>query len=93
MLKFLSAYGVPTQLVDAIAMTYDNTQAKVISPYGETDLFQIHAGVLQGYTLAPYLFVIVLDYALRMAIVGQEETLGFHLQKRKIQKSETYHRN
>ena len=40
-------------------------------------------GVLQGDTLAPYLFVIVLDYALRTAIDGREEDLGFHLEKRK----------
>ena len=34
------------------------------------------AGVLQGDTLAPYLFAIVLD----------EEELGFHLQKRQSQR-------
>ena len=33
------------------------------------------AGVLQGDTLAPYL--LVLDYALRQAIAGREEELGF----------------
>ena len=62
---------------------YENTRAKVISPNGETDLFDILAGVLQGDTLAPYLFVIVLDYALRMAIDGKEEELGFHLERKK----------
>jgi hypothetical protein len=86
MLKILTAYGVPNQLVNAIAKTYENTRAKVISPDGETDLFQILAGVLQGDTLAPYLFVIVLDYALRKAIDGQEEPLGFHLEKRKTRR-------
>ena len=33
--------------------------------------------------LAPYLFVIVLDYALRMTIDGKEEELGFHLERSK----------
>ena len=56
--------------------------AKVISPDGETELFEILAGVLQGDTLAPYLFVIALDYALRMAIDGKEEQLGFQLTRR-----------
>ena len=55
-----------------IAM-YTNTTAKVISPDGETDLFEINMGVLQGDTLAPFLFVIVLDYAMRKAIQGKEE--------------------
>jgi predicted Rdx family selenoprotein len=62
---------------------YDNTRAKVISPDGKTESFEILAGVLQGDTLAPYLFVIVLDFAMRMAIEGREEDLGFHLEKRR----------
>ena len=83
MLKILRAYGIPEQLVNAIGQMYENTRAKVTSPDGETDLFELLAGVLQGDTLAPYLFVIVLDYALRIAIDGREEDLGFHLEKRK----------
>ena len=62
---------------------YEDTKAKVITPDGETDLFEILAGVLQGDTLAPYLFVIVLDFAWRIAIDGREEELGFHLVKRR----------
>ena len=37
--------------------------------------------VLQGDTLAPYLFIIVLDYVLRKALDGREEELGFCLKK------------
>ena len=40
-------------------------------------------GVLQGDTLASFLFVIVLDYALRKAIEGKEETYGFTIETRK----------
>ncbi|XP_072046557.1 uncharacterized protein [Amphiura filiformis] len=83
MLKILHAYGIPELIVEAIGKMYQNTKAKVISPDGETDLFEILAGVLQGDTLAPYLFVIVLDFALRIAIEGNEEELGFHLEKRR----------
>ena len=87
MLKILKAYGIPDLIVEAIGKMYENTRAKVISPDGETDLFDILAGVLQGDTLAPYLFVIVLDYAwLRMAIDGKEEELGFHLERRKCRR-------
>ena len=83
MLKILKAYGIPEQIVNAIGGMYTNTRAKVITPDGETELFKILAGVLQGDTLAPYLFVVVLDYALRMAIDGREEDLGFQLEKRR----------
>ena len=83
MLQILIAYGIPQQLVDAIEILYRNTQAKVLSPDGETDIFEIQAGVLQGDTLAPFIFIIVLDYALREATLGKEEELGFQIMKRK----------
>ena len=37
---------------------YRNTKVKVRSPDGDTEYFDIVAGVLQGDTLAPYLFII-----------------------------------
>ena len=58
-------------------------KARVTSTDGETDYFKIFAGVMQGDTLAPFLFVIVLDYALRRAIEGREEELGFTLHPRR----------
>ena len=47
---------------------YENTSALVMTPEGNTDLFPIGTGVLQGDQLAPFLFIICLDYALRTAI-------------------------
>ena len=61
---------------------YTDTTAKVLSPDGETEPFEIKAGVLQGDTLAPYLFIIALDYALRKALDGKEEKRGSHIKKR-----------
>ena len=49
-------------------MLYKNTKVKVYLPDGDTDYFDIVAGVLQGDTLAPYLFIICLDYLLRTSI-------------------------
>ena len=66
----------------AIAAIYSETRAKVRTPDEDTEPFQILAGVLQGDTLAPFLFIIALDYALRCAINGREEELGFTLSKR-----------
>ena len=77
MIKILHAYGMPERLVHAIETMYQNTKAQVLTPDGETEQFEITAGVMQGDTLAPFLFIIVLDYALRGAIDGCEEQLGF----------------
>ena len=82
MMRILRAYGIPPNLLRAIDKMYTNTMAKVVSPDGETNMFQITAGVLQGDTLAPFLFIIVLDYALRKAVAGREEELGFTITPR-----------
>ena len=83
MLRILKAYGIPPNLLRAIEKMYSNTKAKIVTPDGETEMFEITAGVLQGDTLAPFLFIIVLDYALRKAISGKDEELGFTIPPRK----------
>ena len=55
--------GIPPPVVKAITALYKNTKPVVPSADGETETFDIWAGVPHGDTFAPYLFVIVLDYA------------------------------
>ena len=62
MKKILLAYRIPEEIVTAIMILYRNTKSMVRSPYGDTEFLNILAGVLQGDTLAPFLFVISLDY-------------------------------
>ena len=83
MLKILEAYGIPVKIVELIRLMYEKTMAKVLTPDGETELFEILAGVLQGDTLAPYLFAIVIDYCMRQAIGDDAERLGLTLERRK----------
>ena len=83
MMKILSAYGIPDELVKAISLLYENTRAKILSPVGDTEFFDTLAGVLQGDALAPYLFAIVIDYTMRQAVGDQELDLGFKLDKRR----------
>ena len=62
--QILLAYGLPKETVAAIMILYRNINVKVRSPDGDTEYFDIVAGVLQGDTLASYLFIICLDYVL-----------------------------
>ena len=71
MLTILKAHEKPEELVTTIRIMHEDTTAKVITPDGETETFNILAGVLQGDTLAPYLFVIVIDYVIRTALQGR----------------------
>ena len=78
--QILLAYGLPKETVTAIIILYRNTKVKVRSPDGDTDYFDVVTGVLQGDTLAPYLFIICLDYVHRTSIDKIKEN-GFKLTK------------
>ena len=80
--QILLAYGIPKETVAAITILYRKTKVKVRSPDGDTEYFDIVAGVLQGDTLAPYLFIICLDYVLRTSIDKIKEN-GFELKKKR----------
>ena len=54
----------------------------VHSPDGDTENFDIVGGVLQGDMLAPYLFIICLDYVLRTSIDKIREN-SFELTKKR----------
>ena len=53
----------------------------VRSPYGDTPYFEITTGVLQGDMLAPFLFIIYLDYVLRKSL-DDNKHLGLTIKKR-----------
>ena len=80
--QILLAYGLPKETVAAIMILYRNTKVKVRSTDGDTDYCDIVARVLQGDTLAPYLFIISLDYVLRTSIDKIKEN-GFELTKKR----------
>ena len=73
LMDILRAYGIPEKIVGAINILYTDTIAKVLSADGETEFFKILAGVLQGDTLAPFLFIIVVDYVMRSTVEGYED--------------------
>ena len=78
----LLAYSLPKETVAAITILYRNTKVKVRSPDGDTEYFDIVAGVLQGDTLALYLFIICLDYVLGTSIDKIREN-GFELTEKR----------
>ena len=79
--QILLAYGLPKETVAAITILYRNTKVKVSSPDGDTEYFNIVAGVLQGDMRAPYLLISCLDYVLRILIDKIREN-GFELTKK-----------
>ena len=86
--QILLANSLPKETVAAIMMLYRNTKVKVCSSDGDTDYFDIVAGVLQGGTLAPYLFIIYLNYVLRTSIDKMKEN-GLKLTKERSRRYPT----
>ena len=41
MIKILAAYGIPEELCKAISALYENTRARILTPDGETDYFDL----------------------------------------------------
>ena len=75
-------------MIKASTILYRNTKVKVRSSDGDTDYFDIVAGVLQGDTLAPYLYIICLDYVLKTSIDKIREN-GFELTKKRSKRYPT----
>ena len=86
--QILLAYGLSKETIAVITILYRNTKVKVCSPDGDTEYFDIVAGVLQGDTLAPYLFIICLDYVLRASIDKIREN-SFELTKKRSRRYPT----
>ena len=86
--QILLAFGLQKEPVAAITILYRNTKVKVRSPHGDTEFFDIVAGVLQGDMLAPYLFIICRDYVLRTSIDKIKEH-GFKLTKKRSRRYPT----
>ena len=78
--QLLLTYGLIKETAAAIMMLYRNTKVKVCSLDGDTDYFDIVAGLQQGDTLAPYIFIICLKNVLRTTIDKMKEN-GFKLTK------------
>ena len=64
----LSQYNVPNCLISDIIQMYSDTSACVSTELGPTEWFKTTSGVLQGDTLSPCLFIVLLDYALKKTL-------------------------
>ena len=67
MFSVLRNYGIPQALVNAIEVLYTNSSSAVMVDGGISKTFDVTTGVLQGDVLAPFIFIILVDYLLEKA--------------------------
>ena len=65
MQKISRNYGIPKKIVNAIALIYSSSNSRIRLGEKLSGAFHITTGFLQSHTLAPLLFIIVLDYILK----------------------------
>ena len=61
----LSKYGVSEIIIANVMQFYIWTSAVVATAHGNAEILSTTSGVLQGDTLAPFLFINILDFVLR----------------------------
>jgi hypothetical protein len=77
----LEEYGIPQTLRDAICGMYACTKAMVRTADGTTAPFTTSSGVMQGDSMAPFLFLLFMDHVIRHAIPDDND--GFVLERRR----------
>lgn len=77
----LEDYGIPQDLREAVCTMYRCTKATVRTPFGLSPTFETSAGVMQGDSLSPFIFVLFMDQIIRRAI--PDDNLGFLLERRR----------
>ena len=68
----LEKWGVPAELITAIFSVMEGHKIIIKTDDGLSEPISVQAGVLQGDTLAPFLFVVALDYVLRASISDKD---------------------
>ncbi len=78
MFDILRHYGVPTKIVKAIEAIYHNSRSAVLIDGNISEEFDVTTDVLQRDTLAPFLFIIVIDYVMKNAQDEHTDEKGEH---------------
>ena len=77
-----SSYGLPNETVTT-KIFYRIIKAIVFLPDGDTDYFDIVVGVLQGYILTPYLFIIYVRKSQLHSLEQAAGGIGLYVQTNK----------
>ena len=83
-LKIHVARGILSEIHYAIRVMYENTSALVVTPEGNTYIFQVDTGVLQEDSLAPFLLIICLDYTISISVFPSD---GLTLKRKEVVES------
>ncbi|RXN14088.1 endonuclease-reverse transcriptase [Labeo rohita] len=70
--KLLRHYGVPKKFISLIKCTYQDMTCRVAHAGQMSDSFEVRTGVRQGCLLSPFLFLLVIDWIMKMTTAGRK---------------------
>ena len=65
--KLLRHYGVPVKFVNLIRNSYEGLSCRVVHEGKLSEMFEVKTGVRQGCLLSPFLFILAIDWIMRLA--------------------------
>ena len=79
--KIVRSYGIPPKLVTLMRLQYEEVECRVIDGGNLSEKFSITTGVKQGCVLAPFLFLMTLDFTMKQTTKGAHRGISWKLGK------------
>ena len=79
--KLLRHYGVPQKLTDIIKASYEGLSCRIIHGQQTTAAFGVQTGVRQGCLLSPFLFLLSIDWIMKMSTEQKRNGIQWTLWK------------
>ena len=86
-MELLKMYTAPLRLLRSKSKLCENKRARVVTTNEEIEYFELTVGILQKYTLAPYLLAIVMDKALHQKHSGRRLEQVFQMEMKESSKN------
>ena len=79
--KILRYYGIPQKIIKMVQAFYSNCKCRIQLKNQISEAFEILTGVKQGDVLSPFLFLLVIDYGLKML---EDQDYGIEISGNKL---------
>ena len=77
--KIMESYGIPRKLVKMVKAMYAGNQCAVVDSSGQTDWLTVASGVKQGCNMSGFLFLLVIDWIMRVTVEGSNTGIRWKL--------------
>ena len=79
--KLLRHYGIPQKLTDIIKASYEGLTCRIVHGQQATAAFEVQTGVRQGCLLSPFLFLLTIDWIMKMSTEQKRNGIQWTLWK------------